>query len=54
MPNLGNLLYKLQKNSRKLYRTFEQKNKQRINSSWSYKFNYTCLKENIWPKYTSM
>ena len=54
MPNLGNLLYKLQKNSRKLYRTFEQKNKQRINSSWSYKFNYTCLKENIWPKYTTI
>ena len=43
MPNIGELLYNLQNNHRRLYRAYESKNKQKINNEWSYKFNETCL-----------
>ena len=31
----------------------KEKTNKKINNEWSYKFNETCLSENLWPTYTT-
>ena len=32
----------------------KEKTNKKINNEWSYKFNETCLSENLWPTYTTI
>ena len=51
----GSFLYNnFSSNLRQLIRKYEAENKKLIKNKLSYKFNYTCLKENILPKYSNI
>ena len=50
----SDLLYAVPEELRILFRKYEDVSKKLINIEWSRKFNQTCLKENILPKYTQI
>ena len=50
---LGELLFPLPNDTRKLFRKLENLEKKIINNNWSSVFNKTCLKNNLLPKYVN-
>ena len=53
MSNFGELLYTLPAELKDLLRNFERVSKKLIMSTWSIKFNKTCLRENLLPNYSN-
>ena len=53
MSNHGDLLYELPNELKNLFRNLERTSRKIIMSNWSLKFNKTCLKENLLPKYSN-
>ena len=53
MSNYGDLLYELPNELKNLFRNLERTSRKIIMSNWSLKFNKTCLKENLLPKYSN-
>ena len=47
-----NLIYTISCEMRRIYRKIEKTSLKIIKNNWSIKFNETCIKENILPKYT--
>ena len=50
---LGELLFRLPYDTRKLFRKLESVEKKIINNNWSSVFNKTCLNNNLMPKYVN-
>ena len=50
---LGELLFSLPAEKRKLFRKLERIEKKIINNKWSNIFNKKCLKNNMLPKYVN-
>ena len=50
----GGLLRLLPYINKQQIRRIEGLNKKVISTKWSIKFNQTCLKENLWPKYSTI
>ena len=50
---LGELLFSLPTEKRKLFRKLESIDKKIINNKWSNLFNKICLKNNMLPKYVN-
>ena len=49
-----NLIYTISCEMRRIYRKIEKTSLKIIKNNWSIKFNETCIKENILPKYTKI
>ena len=54
MPNIGNLIFNLPTQSKKLVRNIEKCNKKIVNNLYAKAFNETCINENILPNYTNI
>ena len=52
--NIGQLLFKLEKDNKILVRKLENFEKKYIQNSYSILFNKTCIKEELLPKYTEL
>ena len=50
---LGELLFSIPAENRKLFRKLESIEKKIMNNEWSNIFNKTCLKNNMLPKYVN-
>ena len=53
MASYGEKLNLLPEDLKRMYRELENVKNKIINANWSIVFNETCIKENIWPKYTN-
>ena len=51
---LGELLYSIPTEKRKLFRKLESIEKKIINNKWSILFNKTCVKNHMLPKYVNI